>query len=99
MAYNYIFLAEAQEEYENAINWYLERSIIAAEGLVSGVNNALSLICDHPDRWRNEYADYFEVSVKKYPFSIIYLKDDKNNLILIVSLYHHKKDPKHKYKK
>ena len=99
MAYNYILLAKAQEEYESSVNWYNERSWPAADQFIESVDHALQLICEHPDRWRNEYKKYYELGVKKYPYSIVYTIDRESELVIVSSIYHHRRNPKKKYKK
>lgn len=59
MSYGYIFHQKAQEDYEESIRWYLERSLLAAENFVKAIDNTLELICEHPTRWRNEYKDFY----------------------------------------
>jgi hypothetical protein len=54
MSYTYVFLSEALEEYETALEWYLERSLKAGENFVEELTHALKLACNHPQRWRNE---------------------------------------------
>ncbi len=99
MGYGYIFLANAQDEYESSISWYNERSRLAADQFIEAVDHALQLICDHPNRWRNEYKNYYELGVKKYPFSIVYTIDAKQGLVIVSSIYHQSRNPKKKYKK
>ena len=62
MAFRYIFVKEAQDEYEKALYWYLERSFTAAENFIKQVDYTLSLICAHPLRWRNEVKNYFKLN-------------------------------------
>lgn len=99
MAFEYIILKEAQQEYEEALYWYLERSFNAAENFVNAIDSTLSLICNHPFRWRNEVEDYYELNLKKYPFTVIYKIEPVDNLIIVTSIYHHKRTPVKKYKK
>ena len=99
MAYKYILLAGAQNEYESSINWYNERSWPAADQFIEAVDNALQLICEYPMRWRNEYREYYELGVKKYPFSIVYTIDPEQELVIVSSIYHHSRNPQKKYKK
>jgi len=98
MGYSYILLATAQEEYESSIGWYCERSLPAADKFIEAVDNALQLICEHPNRWRNEYHTYYELGVKKYPYSIVYTIDVERELVIVSSIYHHSRNPKKKYK-
>ncbi len=99
MKFRHIILDSAQNEYESSLDWYLKRSFSAGEQFIELVEYTIELICNHPYRWRNEYKGFYELSMKKYPFSIIYTIDDKQELITIVSIYHHSRNPRKKYKK
>ena len=76
----------------------LERSYIAAEGFVEAVDATLNLICEHPTRWRNEYAHYYELGLKKYPYNLIYFIDANTSMVVVISIYHHSRSPKRKYR-
>lgn len=56
-----------------SVRWYLDRSEVAATNFIMAVDTALQLICENPKRWRNRYKNYYELSLKKYPFTIIYI--------------------------
>jgi plasmid stabilization system protein ParE len=99
MGFNYILLAKAQEEYESSVIWYNERSTLAADQFIEAVEYTLQLICEHPDRWRNEYRKYRELGLRKYPFNIVYTIDVEHELVIVNSIYHHSRNPKKKYKK
>lgn len=75
------------------------RSIKAAEGFISAVDDTLSLICENPARWRNEYKNLHELEVKKYPFIVIYTVDYELKQVLIVSIFHGKRNPRQRYNK
>ena len=97
MAFPYIIDPIAAVEYEEAFMWYEERSPIAADGFIVAVQNAISTVCNTPERYRNSYKNLRELSLKKYPFNLIYYFDDKKQTIVIISIYHHKRSPKGKY--
>ena len=99
MSYRYIFHLKAQEEYEASIKWYLERSQQAAENFIAAVDHALQLICEHPERWRNQYKNYYELGVKKYPFTIVYFIESAQQQVIIMAVYHRSRNPKRKYRK
>lgn len=99
MLYKYIVLEKAQQEYEASLEWYAERSMLAAEKFIIAVENALLLICKYPERWRNQYKNYHELGLKKYPFTIIYTIETGKQLVVVTSVYHHKRNPKKKYRK
>ena len=97
--YTYTFDLVAADEYSTAYGWYNERSDMAADGFLIAIEETIQLICENPGRYRNTFNKLREVSLKKYPYSIVYLADDVNKTILITSVYHHMRDPKKKYRK
>jgi len=99
MSFQYILHKAAQQDYEEAVQWYMERSEQAASGFVSVIDSALQLVCNFPDRWRNEYKHFYELGVKKYPYTIIYSIEKAKQLIIVSAIYHHKRNPKKKYRK
>ena len=72
MSYTYILHKQAQKDYEQSLEWYVQRSIDAVEKFVREIDSALQLICTNPGRWRNKYKNFHEITLKKYPFTIIY---------------------------
>ncbi len=96
--YQYILEPRAQAEYENAIEWYTERSEQATLKFIESIDSTLNLICKQPHQSRNIYKNFHETSTKKYPFTIIYTVEEKIKTVVIFSIYHHKRSPKKKYK-
>ena len=99
MVYQYMFNPVAADEYEDAFDWYEQKSIIAADNLIVAVQDAITAICANPYRYRNTYKNLRELTLKKYPYNLIYLIDENKKLITVISLYHHKRHPKGKYDK
>lgn len=99
MSYHYSFQEVAQEDYENALQWYKERSEQAARNFIIDIDKALKIICENPTRWRNEYSHYFELGLKRYPYTIIYSIQTEMNLIDVLSIFHQKRNPKYKYQR
>ena len=99
MSYRYIYDPVALNEYKEAISWYLERSELAAEGFVKEVNEKLAVVCKDPFRFRNTYKYYREISLKKYPYYIVYLVDEVKKVVVVSSVYLHKRNPQKKYRK
>lgn len=97
MIYQYSFSAKAQKDYEESLEWYVEKSIQAAEGFVEAVDYALNQISTYPGRYRNTYRHYYEIGLKKYPFVLIYSIEEKEELIIIWKVFHYKKNPKKKF--
>lgn len=99
MIWRYIFNPVAANEYEDAFMWYKAKSIIAADNLIIAVQDVIDAVCSNPYRYRNTYRNLRELALKKYPFTLIYYIDESKKLIVVTSLFHHKRDPKKKYDK
>jgi plasmid stabilization system protein ParE len=98
MLYKVNFRKRAAKEYIEAITWYKERSLQAAENFINVVRQTLHEIEDQPDHFRIIYKNYHEVKTKRYPYSIVYFIDDKKQSVIITTLFHHKRNPKNKFK-
>lgn len=98
MTYSYLFDPVAAKEYEQAFNWYEKKSYQAADNFIIRVQDAITAICADPYRYRNGYKNLRELSLKKYPYQVIYYIDDAHSTIVIVSIFHHKQNPKKKYR-
>ena len=97
--YTFLFDPAAANEYEEAFAWYEAKSTMAADGFIIEVQEAIEIACAHPVRYRNTYKNLRELTLKKYPFNLIYYINEPVKQIVIVSIYHHKRNPKWKYKK
>lgn len=99
MSYSYIINEFAQKDYETSLKWYAERSNQAAVNFVTEVDKALILICNYPERWRNQYKNFHELTLKKYPFTIVYTIEKDKQLVVITAIFHHKRNSNKKYRK
>ena len=64
MSYYYIYQPVAVEEYKEAIEWYEERSELAAENFVKEFQEKLENVCKNPLLYRNSYKHFRETSLK-----------------------------------
>ena len=87
----------AAKEYLEAIIWYNERSLKAAENFRTSVDEAFSKIEVEPDRYRNSYKYFHELKLRKYPYSIIYFIDKEKVCIVVTTIFHHKRNSGKKY--
>ena len=99
MNYRLIYDPIATLEYKAAANWYAERSEAAANKFAREVTRTISIICSDPFRYRNTYRNYRETSLRKFPYSIIYFVDEAGKILIIQSVFHHKRNPRKKYKR
>jgi plasmid stabilization system protein ParE len=99
MRYRHLYDPIALMEYKDAVSWYAAGSEKAANNLIKEVKEKIKVICNDPLRYRNTYKKFRETSLKKYPYSIVYLIDESAATVIIISVYHHKRNPKGKYRK
>lgn len=97
MPYSYLFTEDAAKEYEEAFNWYISRSTFAADKLVLAFAETIKKICKDPYQYRNPYKHFRELAIKKFPYKIIYRIEETKNLVILISLFHNKRNPKEKY--
>ena len=98
MAYQYTLHPAAQEDYESSVSWYLKRSLKAASNFAQTTENAFAYICDDPRWCLNEYKHYYEFNIRNYPFTIVYSIEESRQLIIIIAVYHQKREPGGKYR-
>ena len=87
----------ASKEYLEAMIWYNERSLKAAENFRTSVDEAFSKIEVEPDRYRNSYKYFHEFKLRKYPYSIVYFIDKEKVCIVVTTIFHHKRNSGKKY--
>lgn len=86
-------------EYLEAIAWYKERSVLAAENFVKEVNEAITNIELQPVAYKNIYKHFYEIKLRRYPYSMIYFIDEEKNHLVITTVFHNKRNPKKKFGK
>jgi plasmid stabilization system protein ParE len=98
LAWQYKFHPAAQEDYESSVSWYLKRSLKAATNFVDTVENGLSFICADPKICRNTYKNYHELTLPKYPCTIVFTMEESQQMVIIIAIYHQKRNPDKKYR-
>ncbi|MBD0367999.1 MAG: type II toxin-antitoxin system RelE/ParE family toxin [Flavisolibacter sp.] len=76
-----------------------ERSKQASENFEAAVDERINLLRSQPDRYKKSYKQFHEVDLKKFPYSILYLINEKEKQVVISSIYHHRRNPEKKYRK
>ncbi|MFN0021881.1 MAG: type II toxin-antitoxin system RelE/ParE family toxin [Pirellulaceae bacterium] len=86
-----LFLGGAEEDYTDALNWYLQRSPQAAAGFEAAVEVALQRIEAAPESFPIGDKRHRYYNLRRYPDSILYrILPDK---IMIAALAHSSRDP------
>lgn len=89
----YRFHPAALADYQAAIDWYAERSLVAATGLAILVESGIQEVREHPlasPTWPGLEAIRRRI-LRSYPYSIIYLIEPVE--IVILGVAHHKRRP------
>jgi len=85
------YFPEASQELEDAFEWYLERSLRAAEAFLREIERAVALIAETPGVWPLFEAGTRRYVLHRYPYGLVYRETDLG--IEIVAVAHHKKRP------
>ena len=97
MSYSISYQQRAVNDYEQAVSWYKKRSKLASENFETSVDNRLEFLRADPARYKKRYKVFYEVAIKKYPFSILYIINEAERQVVISSIYHHRRNPKKKF--
>lgn len=89
------YFPEASRELEDALEWYLERSLQAAEAFLRETERAVSVIAGAPGIWPPFEAGTRRYILHRFPYNIIYREAEGG--IQIVAVAHHKRRPRYWY--
>ena len=87
----------ALRELEEIVLWYVIRSEKASNGFVKKFSKKVDVLKLNPIQFSKKHKQHREIILKTFPFSIIYVVEEKRNLILITSIFHHKRKPSKKF--
>ena len=86
-----IFHIEAETEVLEALEWYAERSAIAARAFVHELNRVVSLAVRSPQTWPRSFGNTRRIVFPRYPFELIFrLKDET---VEIIAVAHQRRRP------
>lgn len=87
------FAPEALREIDDAFEWYLERSLQAAEAFVREIDGAFALIASSPDIWPSFESGTRRYVLRKFPYDIIYREVPTG--VEVVAVAHQKRRPRY----
>jgi toxin ParE1/3/4 len=87
------YLPEARQELEDALEWYLERSLQTAEVFVREIDRALALIASAPTIWPHFESGTRRYVLSRFPYNIIYRTTEPG--IEVIAFVHHKRRPRY----
>ena len=89
----------AKAEIKEAAFWYEERSNALGRDFEKEVFEKIEFLKTYPGRYAVVKQNFREVKIKRFPFKIIYKFYKTRKIILITSVFHTSRNPKHKYKR
>jgi plasmid stabilization system protein ParE len=98
MSYNALLLAKARKELANSWSWYEERQPGLGDRFVKTVLEKITQIEKTPNRYPKRTRQYHEAIVPIFPFLIIYRISNLKKLVVVVSIFHAKRNPSKKLK-
>lgn len=88
---NYRFLTPAEDEITEATLFYEDASVGLGGDFLSDVQRSINQLCRYPKAGTPITADLRRMSLRRFPFNIIY--SEQPSSILIISIAHHRKKP------
>ena len=85
------FSNDARAEFDEAFNWYADRSVGAAIGFVTEIDVAIESIMADSKRFVRTYAGCQLCRLKRYPYCIVY--QQSADTITVVAIAHAKRRP------
>ncbi len=98
MQYRISFRQEANAELTNAYIWYEEQQKGLGERFVAKIQQRLTQIINNPEKYKVVYKNYREITIEKFPYQIIYVIEKLKRQILIIAVFHTKRNPAQKYR-
>jgi len=98
MSYSYLLRSIASLEFIDAFVWYEEQQDGLGEIFNAAVTHKLRQICNNPFHYKKSYRNFHEALTEKFPFLIVYLVDEKSQLIIVIAIFHTSRSPRGKFK-
>ncbi len=99
MSFSVRFEEKAIKEFTESVFWYDEQSEGLGEKLMTEIDVCISFIQKNPFQFMIKREPYREYVLQLFPFILVYVIDEKESDILIVSVFHTSRNPTKKYKK
>lgn len=81
----YDFHPDALREEWEARQWYLSRNPEVAERFTQAVEQAIRFVCEHPESGTSGHSNTRQISVRKFPYFLIYRIREQRIEILAVA--------------
>jgi len=91
MAKTIEYLSEARVDFDESFDWYAQRSVGAAIGFVSAVDEVIDQVTADPQRFPFTHGGCQYCLLNRYPFRVVF-RDEPDQLV-IVAIAHAKRRP------
>ena len=98
MIYQSKLLPKARLELLESWIWYEDRQPGLGDRFKDEVYKAIHLVEQNPERYPVRKKPYREKNIDTFPYLIIYAIDQEAMSIIILSIFHAKRNPQKKYK-
>jgi toxin ParE1/3/4 len=89
------FHVDAQMEFEEARDWYAERTPVAAKQFVAEVLRVVKMVAEAPERWPLARRGTRRVLLRRFPFKVVYRYDEMKGEVLVIAVAHDKRRPEY----
>jgi plasmid stabilization system protein ParE len=96
--YDFDFHPIADIDFAEAIIWYEKQQIGLGARFSQAVNDTLQRIQKQPELFHIVKSNFREAFIPVFPYSIVYRFNKIKKSILIVAIYHAKRNPKKKFR-
>ena len=97
--YSLVLLEDAKQEWLDSVFYYENKQKGLGERFSKAIEEHLKLIAVTPKHYKKVKKEYRQIVIKHFPFLIIFRIDEPENRIVVVSVFHSKRNPKLKSKK
>jgi plasmid stabilization system protein ParE len=94
MSYTLIIQPEAELDIQDAFEWYEAQSLGLGSEFIRAVDTGLSNIGRNPLAYPVIYKQVRQILIRRFPYRILYVFDQNQNLITAIACFHSKRNPK-----
>jgi len=93
MVYSYQLLPEARTDLNEAVGWYAEKNVSAAQRFMDNYTKVITRITDNPFQFPTAKGEVRKARLSRhFPYSIYFAL--RGDLVLIIAVFHDRRNPK-----
>ncbi|WP_449401012.1 type II toxin-antitoxin system RelE/ParE family toxin [Chryseobacterium wanjuense] len=91
MVYKLIIKPEAENDLDQAIEWYKEQNKNLILQLLNEIEEGFNKVQNYPEHYQKRYKEIRIIFIKKFPYGIYYTIE--NDKIFVHAVLHNKQNP------